>query len=72
MFVVTINVTTREISESNPNDIRKVNVVESKGEGSSPEKAFNAAYDNSGLKEYVEVFQGGPSIVTPGNFGGQA
>lgn len=64
-YVVTINVTTREITEGNPPDVRKVQIVESKGEGSSPEKAFHGAYENSGLREYVELLQGMPKIVKP-------
>lgn len=68
MFVVTINVTTREISEQNPGDVRKVQVVEAKGEGSSPEKAFNDAYERSGIKEFVELLAGQPKIIS-GGFG---
>lgn len=73
MFQVTINVTTREIVETGnpamPMDVRKVQVVESKGEAKSPEKAFQEAYEKSGLKEFVELLSGQPRIVTPGNFG---
>jgi hypothetical protein len=49
--------------------VRRISVVESKGEGKSTELAFHSAYEASGLKEFVDALSGMPKILTPGNFG---